>query len=115
MTTVTQKGHIGKAGEHGETWAGGEGEIMDGLRRRGSWEPDNPLKCKVTNVAITLISISKRVPVATVYSVNNFDAPRIQSFLKPLHQTRTGDERNIQNMLERQAESRESAPTEQPG
>ena len=41
------------------------------------WEAGNPLKCKVTNVATGPISISKGVPVATVYSVNNFDTPRI--------------------------------------
>ena len=45
------------------------------------WEPGNPL------------SISKGVPVATVYSVNNFDTPRIQSLLKPLVQSYAGDER----------------------
>ena len=32
------------------------------------------------------------VSVATVYSVNNFDAPQIQSLLKSLPQTCTGDE-----------------------
>ena len=41
------------------------------------WEPGNPLKCKVTNVVTTPISISKGVPVATVYDVNNFDIPHI--------------------------------------
>ena len=48
------------------------------------WEPGNPLESKVTNVATTPISIFKGVLVATVYSVNNFDIPRIQSLLKPL-------------------------------
>ena len=57
------------------------------------WEPGNPLKCKVSNVATRPISISKGVPVATVYIVNNFDTPQIQSLLKPLPQTCTNDER----------------------
>ena len=29
-----QDGHVGKGGERGKTWAGGEGEIMDGLHGR---------------------------------------------------------------------------------
>ena len=32
---VTQEGRIGRGGERAKTWAGGEGEIMDGLRGRG--------------------------------------------------------------------------------
>ena len=73
------------------------------------WELGNPLKCKVTNVATRPITISKGVPVVTVYSVNNFDTPWIQSFLKPLPQTCTGSERKILNASERQVESREVA------
>ena len=73
------------------------------------WELGSSLKYKVTSVAATLISISKVVPVAAVYSVNNFDIPRIQSLLKPPPQTCTGDESNIPNAPERQTESRESA------
>ena len=77
------------------------------------WEPGNPLKCKVTNVATRPISISKGVPVATLYSVNNFDTPRIQSLLKPepLPQTCTDDESKTIHGPERPAESRE--PTQQ--
>ena len=45
--------------------------------------------------------------MATVYSVNNFDTPRIQSLLKPLPQACTEDERKTRNVPERQAESRE--------
>ena len=49
------------------------------------WKPGYSLKCEVTNnVATRPISISKGVPVATVYSVNNFDTTRIYSLLKPL-------------------------------
>ena len=65
--------------------------------------------CKVTNVATTPISIPKGVPVATVYSANNFDNPRIQPILKPPPQTCTGNERKILNVPERQAESRQPA------
>ena len=67
------------------------------------------LKCKVVNVATTPISISKRAPVATVYSGNNFDIPRIQSLLKPLPQSYAGDERMALNIPERQGNSREPA------
>ena len=81
-----------------------------GILRGIQWrEPGNPLKCKVTNVATTPISLSKGIPVATVYSVNNFDTPRIQSLLKSLPQTYTGGKRNTLNVPERQAKSRESA------
>ena len=73
------------------------------------WQSGNPRKCKVTNVATGPIPISKGVPVATVYSVNIFDTPGIQSPLKPLPQTCTGDEMNVLNAPERQAESRELA------
>ena len=73
------------------------------------WEPGNPLKSRVTNVTTRPISISKGVPVATVYSVNNFDTPRVQSLLKPLRQSCTEDERRALNAPERQAESRELA------
>ena len=31
---VTQEGHVGRAGERGEAWAGGKREIMDELRGR---------------------------------------------------------------------------------
>ena len=58
-------------------------------------------KCKVKNVATTPISISKKVPVAGVYSVNNFDIPRIQSLLKPLPQSCVGDERSTRSVPER--------------
>ena len=47
--------------------------------------------------------------MATVYSVSNFDTPRIQSLLKPLPQACTEDERKTLNVLERQAGSRELA------
>ena len=33
---VTPEGHVGRAGQRGETWATGEEEEMDGLRWRGS-------------------------------------------------------------------------------
>ena len=49
--------------------------------------------------------------MATVYSVNNFDTPRIQSLLKSLPQTCTEDERRTLHVSERQADSRE--PTQQ--
>ena len=32
----SQEGYVGRAGDRGKTWAQGEGEIMVGLRRRGS-------------------------------------------------------------------------------
>ena len=82
-------------------------------RRIQWWESGNPFKCKVTNVATRPISISKGVPVATVYSVNNFDTPPIQSLLKPkpLPQTCTDDERKTAHGPERQAKSHE--PTQQ--
>ena len=54
------------------------------------------------------ISISKGVPVATVYSVNNFDIPRIQSFLKTLLHFYAEDERITLNVPERQVDSRGS-------
>ena len=44
-----------------------------------------------------------------MYSVNNFETPRIQSLLKPLPQSYAEDERITLNVPERQAESRESA------
>ena len=44
-----------------------------------------------------------------MYTVNNFDTPRIQSLLKPVPQTCTRNESYIQNVPERQAESLESA------
>ena len=78
-------------------------------RRIQWWEPGNPLKCKVTNMATRPISISKGVPVATVYSVNNFDTPRIQSLLKSLPRTRTEDEGRTPHVSGRQADSREPA------
>ena len=55
----------------------------------------------------TPISTPKGVPVASVYGVNNFDTPRLQSLLKTLPQTCTGNERNVLNVPEKQAESRE--------
>ena len=73
------------------------------------WEPGNPLKGKITNVVTTPISISKRVTVVTVYSVNNFDIPWIQSLFKPLPQSCAGNKRITLNVPERQADSRESA------
>ena len=77
------------------------------------WEPGNPLKCKVTNVATRPTFISKGVLLAIVYSVNNFDTPRIQSLLKPkpLPQTGIDDERKIIHGPERPAEWHE--PTQQ--
>ena len=48
------------------------------------WEPGNPLKSKVANVATAPTSISKEVSVPTVYSVGNFNIPRIESLLKLL-------------------------------
>ena len=69
------------------------------------WGPGNPLKCKVTNVATKPISISKGVPVATVYSVNNFDTPRIQSPLKSPPQTCTEDVGRAPHVSGRQADS----------
>ena len=47
--------------------------------------------------------------MATLYSVNNFDTPRIQSRLKPLPQICTEDERKTLHATEKQAESRELA------
>ena len=70
------------------------------------WEPGNPLNYKVTNMATIPISISKVVPVATVYSVNSFDIPRFQSLLKTLPQSYAGDERITLNVPERQVNSR---------
>ena len=59
-------------------------------------------------MAITRISVSKGVPVTTVYSVNNFDIPRVQSLLKVLPQYYAGDERITLNVPERQVDSRGS-------
>ena len=73
------------------------------------WEPGNPLKCKVTNVATRPISIFKGVPVATVATVNNFDTPRIQSLLKFAPQTCTEDEGRTTHVSGRQADSRKLA------
>ena len=42
-----------------------------------------------------------------MYSVNNFEIPRIQSLLKPLPQTCTNDEKKTLHDLEKQAESHE--------
>ena len=53
----------------------------------------------------TPITISKGVPVATEYNVNNFDIPRIQSLLKSLPQSYAGDERKVLNVPERQDDS----------
>ena len=33
---LPKKGQVGRVGERGETWVGGEVERMDGLRGRGS-------------------------------------------------------------------------------
>ena len=52
----------------------------------------------MTNVTTTPTSISKGVLVATVYSVNNCDIPRIQSLLKPLPQSYAVEERIILNV-----------------
>ena len=71
-------------------------------------ELGSPLKRKIMNVATTPIPISKEVPVATVYNVNNFNIPRIQSLLKPLPQSNAGDERITLGVPQRQADSRES-------
>ena len=49
--------------------------------------------------------------MAIVYSVNNFDTPRIQSLLKSPPETRTEDEGRTPHVSERQADSRE--PTRQ--
>ena len=57
----------------------------------------------------TPISISKGVPVATVYSLENSDTSRIQSLLKHLPQSYAGDERITLNVPERQADIRDSA------
>ena len=59
------------------------------------------------------ISLSKEVPVATVYSVNNFDTPRIQSLLnpEPLPHTCTDDEKKTIHGPEKPTESRK--PTQQ--
>ena len=53
-------------------------------------------------------SLSKGVPVATVYSLDSFDLPRIQSLLKPLSQSYARDDRTTLNVPERQASSHES-------
>ena len=45
-------------------------------------------------------------PVATVYSANNFDIPRIQSLLQPLPRSYAGDENIPLNVPEQQADSR---------
>ena len=55
------------------------------------------------------IGISKEVPVATVYSVNNFDTPRIQSLLTSLPQACTEDEGRTLHVSGRQDNSREPA------
>ena len=47
--------------------------------------------------------------MATVYSVNNFDAPRIKSLLKSLPQTCTEDEGRTPHVSGKQADSREPA------
>ena len=60
-------------------------------------------------MATTPISISKGVPVATVYSANNLDTPRIQSLLKLLPQSYAVDERITLNVPERPTETRDSA------
>ena len=72
------------------------------------WELGDPLICKVANVVTTPISMSKGIPLATVYSVNSFGIPRIQSLLKPFPQSHAEDERITLNILERQTNSRES-------
>ena len=59
-------------------------------------------------MATIRISVSKGVPVTTVYSVNIFDIPRIQSLLKALLQSYAGDERITLNVPERQVDSRGS-------
>ena len=59
-------------------------------------------------MATTRISVSKGAPVTTVYSVNNFDIPRVQSLLKALPQSYAGDERVTLNVPERQVDSRGS-------
>ena len=69
------------------------------------WEPRNQLKCKVTKVATTPISTSKKVSAATVYSVNNFEIARIQSLLKFLPQSHTGDETSTMGVPEGEGDS----------
>ena len=64
---------------------------------------------KVPDVATTPISISKGVPVATMYSMNNFDTLQIQSLVKPLPQSCAGHEMITLNILEKQTKSCESA------
>ena len=51
---------------------------------------------------------SKVVAVATVYSVNSFGIPWIQSLLKPLPQSCTGDESAILSAQETQTDSTKS-------
>ena len=46
------------------------------------WEPKQPLRCKVTNVGVSTCSINKGTKVAIVFSMNNFDLPRLQSLLE---------------------------------
>ena len=46
------------------------------------WEPKRPLRCMVTNAGVSTCSITKGTKVAIVFSMNNFDLPRLQSLLE---------------------------------
>ena len=52
------------------------------------WDPDTPFECTGTNVDTSDRLLSRAIPVATAYSVNNFDPPRIQSPLDSQPQPR---------------------------
>ena len=74
------------------------------------WEPGNPLKCKVTNVASTSISIPKGVPVTMVYNVNNVDEPQIQFLFEPLPQSCTRDQRSKMNVSKGEVDPTTKSP-----
>ena len=57
-------------------------------RRMQVWDPGTPFACTGTNVDTSDRLLSRATPVATAYSVNNFDPPRIQSPLDSQPQPR---------------------------
>ena len=79
------------------------------LRGLKFWDPRTPLACKVTDVDTSDRLLSKGAPVATTYSVNNYDPPRIQSLLNPPPQLRKRDKQK-QQCKNKLVEEKERAP-----
>ena len=70
------------------------------------WDPRNPIQCKVTNISHSPCTQPKGIKVATGYSVNNYDLPRIRSLISSqVRETIVSSDQTLNEPLEGEQES----------